>query len=174
MPDDTAFDVYAEALRALDSMDSRQRDAVRRSVEAVAEAKNAAKKRLADQQRMFDRAAADAGDAERLLLALHATLGVSPRSSAPTPTTQSGTAPTLVEVRAQIRDVAQWASDTKPIAESLLRTRARLEKASKRSQAVQPAAPPTPVPAAPKRSIGVPLVIAALIVVTIVVILITH
>lgn len=163
------FDSYVEALNALSTVEHRHRDALRKAVESAAAAEDRAKAQRADQQRMYDRAGQDARDAERLLAELRSMLGLPPPTAAPTP--QAGGSPQLMQIRGQIRDVAQWATATKPTVESLLRTRDRLAKAP---PAVQPAPTPSPIePSTPpkKRSIGITVVIAALIVIAIVVIL---
>ncbi|WP_250281899.1 hypothetical protein [Frankia sp. CiP1_Cm_nod2] len=172
MADNDLFAQYAEALNTLGSVDNRRRDALRRAVETATAAENKARTRRADQQRMYDRAAKDADDADRLLSDLRCVLGLpdavvsagTPRSGTPRP----GTPPRLVEIRGQIREVAQWATEARPVAESLLRTQARLARA-----APAPAKPAPPRVATPPASRGVPGGVIAAVVALVILVVVT-
>lgn len=170
MSSDDRFGGYVEALSALSTVEQRQREALRKAIESAAATEDEAKAQLADQQRMYDRAGQDAQDAERLLADLRSMMGLTPAATtAPTP--QVGTPPHLVQIRGQIREVAQWATETKPTVESLLRTRDRLARAP--VQAAPAPAPAPVVPAAPpkKRPVAVIAAAAALLLMLILVIL---
>jgi hypothetical protein len=173
LSDSDLFSRYVEALSALSSVESLQRDALRKAVESANAVETQAKTQMADQQRMYDRTSRDAHDTERLLAELRSMLG-----TAATPpialTPPTGTPPQLVQIRGQIRDVAQWATDTKPTVESLLRTRDRLAK-TPQPVLPTPAPKPTPVvPAPPKKlAVGVIAAIAALVIIVVIVIVLT-
>lgn len=174
MSSNDLFDSYVEALNALSSVESHRRDALRRAVETASATKDRAKTQMADQQRMYDRAGKDVQDAERLLAELRSMLGMTrPVVTAPNP--HERTPPQLVEIRAHIGAVAQWATETRSVAESLLRTKARLANAPK---PVVPARAPAAVVQAPrpkKIPVGVIAIIVTLIIVVIVAVaLITH
>lgn len=141
MSNDEPYDNYVEALSALSAVENRQRDALRKAVEASTAAENRAKSLLADQQRMYDRARQDALDAERLLAGLRSMLGL-PREANAASSPRPGTPPRLVQIRAEIREIAQWATESTSTAESLLRTRERLTSA------------PKPAPQAPSPGTG--------------------
>lgn len=119
------YDRYIEALSALATVDARQSQALRKAVEASNAAEAQLAHQHAEQQRMYDKAAKDADEAAQSLEDLRALLGLPPWSQ-PAQTPHSGTPPTLVALRAQIREVAAWARESKPVAESLLRTKARI------------------------------------------------
>jgi hypothetical protein len=136
LPYDEDFDHFVEALAALATIDKRHRDALRRAVELSAESEELARVQVADQQRMYDQAERDALGAQRLLAELRSVLGLS-EAVDPTETPLSGNPPQLVQIRAEIRDVAQWTEGSMITAESLIRTRERLRKAP-------PTAPPAP------------------------------
>jgi hypothetical protein len=168
---DDRFTAYVEALNALSTVEPRQRDALRRAIESAAAAEDEAKAQLADQQRMYDRAGQDAQDAERLLADLRSMLGLTPAAAAG-PTPEAGIPPQLVEIRGQIREVAQWATDTKPTVESLLRTRARLARAPTPVQSAPALAPVVPPAPPKKRSVGVIAAVAAIILIAVIVVVV--
>lgn len=89
------------------------------------------------------------------------------------PDRQTSTQLPLAEIRSQIREVQTWAVDNKPIAASLLRTRARMAQTT-----VEPMTAPSPPPAPePKRQVPSLVIVglaAALLVVLTAIILITH
>ncbi len=130
MPNDEKFRTYVEALTELSDLDNKHRSALRCAVEASAAADDRAKARLADQQRMYDRAKRDALDAERALTGVRSMLNL-PQGAAPTGTPVARAVRPLAQIRAEIAEVARWASESKLTAESLMRTRERLAKAPK-------------------------------------------
>lgn len=117
---------YADALRALSSAEDRRRAALRKAVEAAGDAAVKAETRMADQQRVYDRANRDATAAEGHLAEVSSILGPPP-SPTTSPVRPSETTRSLDEIRGQIAEVSQWAVGTKPVVESLMRTRARRE-----------------------------------------------
>lgn len=162
MSSDELYRNYVEALSALSAVEARHREALRKAVEAAAAAESRAKTEMADQQRMYDRAGRDALEAERLLTELRLMLGHA-RGEQPAPTPSAGAPPQLVQIRSQISDVAQWATESTSTAESLLRTRARLAKVE-RPSAPAPARPIDREPAPVRKSaISTGAVIALLV-----------
>lgn len=127
---------------------------------------------MADQQRMYDRAGRDLAAAHHELEELRAMLGATPTVLV-SPDRQTSTQLPLAEIRSQIREVQTWAVDNKPIAASLLRTRARMAQ-----KTVEPMTAPSPPPAPePKRQVPSLVIVglaAALLVVLTAIILITH
>ena len=125
---------------------------------------------MATQQRMYDAAGTAADDADRLLGELGATLGLPKRTTVPTQ--RAGTPPPLVEIRSHIGEVARWAADSKPVAESLLRSKVRLTQSS--SAGPRGSVNPVAVPAPRKRAllavfaaVAVVLIVAVIVVVAI-------
>jgi hypothetical protein len=170
------FGSYVEALNALGTVENRQRDALRKAVEGATAIKERAKAQMAEQQRMYDQAGKDANDAERLLADLRSMLGLAQAVTAAA-TPQAGTPPQLVQIRGEVLHVADWATETRSTAESLLRTRERLVKAA---ELVEPNPPPAPAQvakaASPRRPrVEVIAAIALLVAIVIVVVaLIAH
>ena len=138
MSSEDPFEQYVEALKAVTTVEDRQRTALRKAVESSAAAEAEAKAQMADQGRLYDNARRQATDAEGRLAELRTTLGITQEASkaADSP---AGRAPTLIQVRSQIDEVNAWATDGLATAESLLRTRARI--------AAKPVPEPTPTPA---------------------------
>lgn len=167
MADADPFDQYVEALSGLATVDGRRRDALRKAVESAGAAGDQAKARTDAQQRMYDRAAKDAADADRVLEELREMLGT-PRVEAVSPSAPADPPPTLAELRARIDEVARWAADKKPVAESLLRTKARL------AAVPEPTAPPPPAPRppAPAREVPTVAIVAAVIFVVVLIVVI--
>ena len=95
MPDPDSFSSYAEALGALSTVENRQREALRKAVESSAATETQAKAQLADQQRIYDRAARDARHAEDLLADLRTMLGL-PQAPRAAPRPAAGMPPPLV------------------------------------------------------------------------------
>ena len=127
MPSQSRYAEYTEALSALSSVDSLQREALRKAVEDATAAEEQARTAMAAQQRMYDRAGKDADEANRLLDEVR-TMLAAPRSTiAPGP--RAGDTPPLAELRGVIAEVTRWAAETKPVVESLLRSRSRLTHA---------------------------------------------
>jgi hypothetical protein len=168
---DDEFSQYVEALNALSSVHNRQRDALRKATEAAGAVQNRARAALADQQRMYDKAGRDAADAERALGELAKVLRVPVPTPGPIPA--AGTPRQLVELRSAVGAVAAWATESKTLAESLVRTRTRLEQAPKPIESRStPAAAPGPLSEAPPvRSAVLPVVIAAVIAAVLIVVI---
>lgn len=160
MTETDPFGEYAEALSALATVEERERGALRKAVETAGAAGDQAKTRISDQQRMYDRAAREVAEVDQLLVELHEMLGVS-RAGADPPSQPTGPPPALSELRSRIDAVARWAAESKPIAESLLRTRARLARSP------EPAAPAAEVPPAASKVSPFALVAAAILAVVI-------
>lgn len=172
MSDDELYGNYLEALRALGTAPDRQREALRKAVADAAAVTDRSRTQLAGQQRNFDRAGKDVQEAERLLAELRSMLGLRP-AAPPAPARSVGDPPQLAEVRGKIGDIARWAEEARPVAESLLRTKQRL---ANRPQPAQPAIPAAagPAPPRPRPPVGALLVGVALVVIVIVVVLIAH
>lgn len=171
MTDATAFAQYVEALTVLATVDDRRCAALRKAVEDAAATESQAKAAIADQQRMYVRAARDIDDAERALVELRSVGGF---PSEPVPAAEPAShesPPSLATIRGTVAEVAMWVAETRPVLESLLRSRDRLARA-------QPQAPPVisrpqpqqrarwPVWAVGGTAVVVAIVIIALIVIT--------
>lgn len=166
MADMDEFGRYVEALNALCMVEDRQRQALRRAVEASTATRQQARAQMADQQRMYDRAGKEVRRAESLLDELRNMLG-QPRPPSTTATPQAGMPPPFVEVRASIHDVTSWAEQTKPVVESLLRTRARLANSPK---PVVP--PPAPVKETSRGKLPIATIVLLVVIAIVVVVLI--
>lgn len=161
LTDTDGFGTYVEAVNALSVLENRQREALRKAVETSTATQAKAKEQMADQQRMYNRAGQEIRHAEGLLVEMRTMLGL-PGTSSAKPTPQAGTPLQLVEVLSKVRDVVSWAEESKPVAESLLRTKARLASVPK------PVGPSTPsVEASPERKLPVGLIVAALVLIVI-------
>lgn len=126
MPDQSLYSEYVEALSALSSVDNLQRGALRKAVEGASTEEQRARTAMATQQRMYDQAGREADHAEHLLDELRATLGVPKATTDANP--EAGTPEPLLEIRSRITDVARWVAEIRPVADSLLRSRNRLDR----------------------------------------------
>lgn len=170
LTDGEAFSQYREAMSALLAVDERKREALRNAVRTASAAEAEVKSSLAAQQRMYDRAAADADQAQRLLSEVANLLGIhddftgalAPQASRP---------PALIELRNRIHEVYKWADEAKPAAESLLRSRGRL---SRRIAAVEPPPVRRPGSAARRSPAVAAAIVGVLIVVVIVIVVASH
>lgn len=170
MRSEDLFSNYVEALVALHSLDRRQRDALRNAIERSAKAQEQVKTTVADQQRMYDRVARDADAAGLALDRLRAALGAS-AANGPASSPRPNLEPSLKDIRRQIHQVAEWAAENRPVAESLLRTKARLAEAARPRVAPSPT-PVGPNPARRPRMVPTALVVAVLVVIVLVAVVI--
>lgn len=175
MTDTSEFPQYVEALTALVTVDDRRRAALRKAVEGAAATEDQERARIAGQQRMYARAGRDLDEAERALKELRS-IGGFPVSSPPAAgVVDPADAPSLATIRNSIAEITTWTVDTKPVLESLLRSRDRLVQAQARLPAPPPIPPPQPLPQpqpSSKRSIwalgGTAAIVAIVIIVLVV------
>ncbi|SEQ08345.1 hypothetical protein SAMN05421756_102434 [Microlunatus flavus] len=121
---------------------------------------------------MYGRSAQEAKDVERQLAELRTLLGLPPEPA--DDSVSEAQAPTsLVEIRGQIRDVAQWATDASSTAESLLRSRARLATAPPPA-VFAPLPAPLPAPRAKSRLVIWLVAATAVLVVIVVLTVLAH
>lgn len=163
---------YLEALTVLATVDDRQREALRKAVEGAAADEDRARARISEQQRMYDRASRDIEAAERAIQELRTICGLRPAQIPFDAADVGSAAPPLAEIRTAIAEVADWAAQSRPLLESLLRTRERLLTAQQRVAAVPSAPAHTPPPRSHPRRRGWAWTVALVAIVVVVVVVV--
>jgi cobalamin biosynthesis Mg chelatase CobN len=146
-----AFGAYREAILALLQVEERETASIRQATASAAAVEARARGQLAEQQQVFSQAAREADEAQLLVDQVRSTL----RLPVPTPlgaTASRGGRSRLVEVRAEIRGVADWARDSNTRAESLMRSLNRLARQVPAEPPLRTDDPPLPVEAVEARA----------------------
>lgn len=140
------YSQYAEALAVLSSIDQRRRDALRKAVESAAAEENEVKSRIADQQRMYVRTGRDIDDVQKALAEISALFGGQPASSPTLRPQETAEVLPLATIRSTVAEITSWTAETRPLLDSLLRSRDRVAQAPRPPdpQLVASPAPPAP------------------------------